>query len=291
MNYNYLNIFYTVAKLGNISKAAEELNVSQPAVSRIISNLEKEYRITLFIRSKTGVSLTKEGKAFYEMISNPFNELEKVWEDLSQDRPLEEITIHVGATSTALYCYLFKYLDLMKERFPGVNFRIYTGSSKKLLEMVDKGSIDFAFITTPFVGGENLELKNIYRLNNIIVAPKAYKDELAKSVSIKELAKYPFVLLSKEMQFREFVEEFLKKYDVSITPSYEADNSAVLIPLVENNCGLTFVPEEMAEHSIKEGKCFKVNLIEEIPPRFVTFVIKKDKRYPSVIEDIKKTIL
>ena len=59
MNYNYFKVFYTVAKLQNISKAAEQLEVTQPAISRIISSIEKEYNIKLFYRSKNGVTLTR----------------------------------------------------------------------------------------------------------------------------------------------------------------------------------------------------------------------------------------
>ena len=61
MKYTYLNVFYTVAKLQNISKAAKELDVTQPAVSRIILNIEKEYNTQLFFRSKNGVTLTRDG--------------------------------------------------------------------------------------------------------------------------------------------------------------------------------------------------------------------------------------
>ena len=69
MNYSYMNIFYTVATLGNISKAAEELFVSQPAISRVISVLEDEYNTKLFIRSKSGVTLTREGLNLFNMIT------------------------------------------------------------------------------------------------------------------------------------------------------------------------------------------------------------------------------
>ncbi len=106
MNYTYLNIFYTVATLQNISKAAEQLGVSQPAVSRIISNIEKEYHTKLFFRSKTGVSLTRDGNNLFEMIKGPLMELEKVSNNIeSNNKTLDKITIHMGATSTALYCY------------------------------------------------------------------------------------------------------------------------------------------------------------------------------------------
>ena len=109
MNYTYLNVFYTVAKLQNISKAAEELGVTQPAVSRIISNIEKEYHTKLFFRGKTGVTLTRDGQNLFEMIKGPLIELEKVSNNISGNKALDQVTIHIGATSTALYCYLFKH--------------------------------------------------------------------------------------------------------------------------------------------------------------------------------------
>lgn len=292
MNYTYLNVFYTVAKLQNISKAAEELGVTQPAVSRIISNIEKEYHTKLFFRSKTGVSLTRDGQNLFEMIKAPLIELEKVSNNLSSNKTLDKVTIHIGATSTALYCYLFKHLeDDIKKIFPNVNFKIYSDSSTKLLNMVSNGSIDFAFITTPYQGREDLETHNVVKLNDILIAPISYKDQIKDKVSIKDLENYPFILLSKEMQFREYIDNFLNKYKVHVTPVYETDSSAILTPFVELGYGLTFIPDEMAAKSINEGKCYQVNIKEKLPDRYIAFAIKKDKTHNSVIDDIKKRIL
>ena len=292
MNYTYLNVFYTVAKLQNISKAAEELGVTQPAVSRIISNIEKEYHTKLFFRSKTGVSLTRDGQNLFEMIKAPLIELEKVSNNLSSNKTLDKVTIHIGATSTALYCYLFKHLeDDIKKIFPNVNFKIYSDSSTKLLNMVSNGSIDFAFITTPYQGREDLETHNVVKLNDILIAPISYKDQIKDKVSIKDLENYPFILLSKEMQFREYIDNFLNKYKVHVTPVYETDSSAILTPFVELGYGLTFIPDEMAIKSINEGKCYQVNIREKLPDRYIAFAIKKDKTHISVIDDIKKRIL
>ncbi len=292
MNYTYLNVFYTVAKLQNISKAAEELGVTQPAVSRILSNIEKEYHTKLFFRSKTGVSLTRDGQNLFEMIKAPLIELEKVSNNLSNNKTFDKVTIHIGATSTALYCYLFKHLeDDIKKIFPNVNFKIYSDSSTKLLNMVSNGSIDFAFITTPYQGREDLETHNVVKLNDILIAPISYKDQIKDKVSIKDLENYPFILLSKEMQFREYIDNFLNKYKVHVTPVYETDSSAILTPFVELGYGLTFIPDEMAAKSINEGKCYQVNIKEKLPDRYIAFAIKKDKTHNSVIDDIKKRIL
>ena len=291
MNYTYLNVFYTVAKLQNISKAAKELDVTQPAVSRIISNIEKEYNTKLFFRSKTGVTLTRDGLNLFEMIKNPLIELEKISSNLADNKNLDNVVIHIGATATGLYCYVFKYLEKFKQMYPNVTFRIYSNSSAKLLDMVDKGSIDLALITTPFEGGEDLDIIKIARLNDILVAPISYKEKLKDIVSIKDLVNYPFVLLSKEMQFREFLDAFFASNGVHIGAAYETDSSAILLPFVELNCGLTFIPDEMAHKSIEEGKCYKVNLKEDLPERYIVFAIKKDKNRSGVLYDIKQKII
>ena len=291
MNYTYLNVFYTVAKLQNISKAAKELDVTQPAVSRIISNIEKEYNAKLFFRSKTGVTLTRDGLNLFEMIKNPLIELENVSSNLDHNKSLDKVVIHIGATSTGLYCYVFKYLEKFKQMYPNVTFRIYSNSSAKLLDMVEKGSIDLAIITTPFEGGDELDIFNIVRLNDILVAPISYKNKINEKVSIKDITDYPFVLLSKEMQFREFIDSFLVTNNVQISAAYETDSSALLIPFVELDCGLTFIPDEMAAKSIKEGKCYKVDLKEELPERFIAFAIKKDKFLSGVLYNIKQKII
>jgi DNA-binding transcriptional LysR family regulator len=286
-----MKVFYVVAKYQNISHAAKELDVSQPAVSRIISNIEQEYKTKLFSRSKNGVTLTREGLNLYEMIKSPFIELEKIESGITGISNLKETVVHVGATATALYCYVFKFLDEFKKQFPLVNIRLYTSSSIHLLNMVERGEIDFAFITSPFNVSDDIELHNINTIKTILIAPISYKDKIKGPTHIKSLEKYPFILLNKDMQFREHINQFLNKYKVKINPVYEIDSSSMTIPLVENDCGLTFTPSDMAEQSIKEGKSFQVDLIEQVPDRFVSFVIKKDASYSNIIYDIKTAII
>ena len=291
MNYSYMKVFYTVAKYQNISYAAKELDVSQPAVSRIISNIEKRYNTRLFLRSKSGVTLTREGLNLYEKIKNPLIELEKIENSIGDVINLRETTIYIGATATALYCYLFNFLETIKKRFSLVNFRIYTDSSSNLLEMLEKGSIDFAFITTPFESNEELEIHNVNMINTILIAPISYQEKIKGEIHLSSLVKYPFILLNKEMQFREHINVFLNNYGVKIKPAYEIDSSSTLIPLVENDCGLAFVPDTMAKKSIEDHKCFKVDLLEKIPDRYVSFVMKKSTNNSSIIYDIKTAIL
>ena len=291
MNYTYMQTFYVVAKHGNISKAAKELFLTQPAVSRIIANLEAEYGTKLFHRSKGGVALSKEGLHLYDLIKKPFAELARLENDIANKTALYGNVVHIGTTTTALYVYLFTRLDNIKRQFPGVNFRLYTGSSKELLEMVRDGKIDFAFITTPFASGEGIEIATIQELHDVVVAPKSLEGEFQGKVPLSKLANYPFILLNKSMQFREHVDKFLLEEGVKIVPTYELDNSSNIMPLVEGNYGLSFIPYEMAEHSIEEGKCIKVETEKQAPLRYISFAIKNETNYSNVVYAIKKAIM
>ena len=291
MNYTYMQTFYVVAKHGNISKAAKELFLTQPAVSRIIANLETEYGTKLFHRSKGGVALSKEGLHLYELIKQPFAELERLEHDIANKTALYGNVVHVGTTTTALYVYLFRRLDNIKRQFPDINFRLYTGSSKQLLEMVRDGKVDFALITTPFALGEGIEVVTIQELHDIVVAPKSMEKEFTGKVAIKDLAKYPFILLNKNMQFREHIDNFLSQEGVKLMPTYELDNSSNIMPLVEGHFGLSIIPYEIAEHSIQEGKCIRVELEKEPPLRYISFAIKTNANYSNAIYAIKKSIV
>ena len=251
MNYEYLKTFYFVCKHESFSKAAKELYTSQPAISRIISLLENELNVKLFFRRKEGVRLTKEGEAFYKSIELPLNQLNRFENEMSKNEKILDEVIYIGATVTALSCFLFDLINTFSKKFPNIHYRIYTGSSLSILEMFNNGKIDIAFITTPFNKNNNLKIANVLVIDNVLVCGEKYKELAKDKVSIRELTNYPFILLSKDMQFRTHIDEFLDKNNVIINPEFEADSSSVIMPMVERNYGLAFIPYEMAKESIE----------------------------------------
>lgn len=241
-----MNVFYTVAKYQNISLAAKKLGVTQPAISRIITSIEKEYNAVLFNRSKNGVTLTKEGQNLFEMIENPLNELIKVSDSLKGENSLKQNVLHIGTTTVALYCYFYKKLEGLKKQNPGVLFTIRTDTSSKIAEKVDKGELDFAFVTTPCQLSDNLEVRDIYRIDSSLIASNCFKDELSGPQSIKNLAKYPFVLFGSDAEIGKQINRFLDGNKVTVNAVYEVDNGALIPPIVRNGSYLAFIPDVMA---------------------------------------------
>ena len=291
MNYEYLKTFYVVCKHNSFSKAAKELYTSQPAISRTISLIENELNIKLFFRYKDGVRLTKEGEAFYRSIELPLNQLDRFENEINKNEKVFDEIIYIGATVTALSCFLFDLINAFSEKFPNIHYRIYTGSSSSILKMVNNGKIDIAFITTPFSRISNLDVTNVLEIDNVLVGGTKYQDLSTSPISIKDLTNYPFILLSKDMQFRTHIDEFLDENNVIINPEFEADSSSIILPMVERNYGLAFIPYEMARESIENKKVFLISLKEEIPIRYVAMVTNKVSNKSSVVKVISNYVM
>ena len=105
-NFEYYKIFYYVAKYGNLTRAAAALNTSQPAVTRVIHKLEADLGCRLFIRSKSGMELTAEGNRFFEYVSAGCLQFFRAESHLSDLLKLENGTISISATETALHSWL-----------------------------------------------------------------------------------------------------------------------------------------------------------------------------------------
>lgn len=290
MNYEYYKVFYLVATHKNFTRAAEELYSSQPAVSRIISNMETELNCKLFVRGKTGVKLTKEGEELFERISEPCGRLMRADGDFVKFVKLNETTVYIGATVTALFCFLFDFLEKYRKKYPNVHFKIHTGSSSKMIADLKKGKLDVVFNTTPFMGAESLTVNNVRQFKDILVAGNAYKGLAGKTLKVKDLERYPMILLSQGMSFRAHVDEFFAKNGVHITPEMEADSSSLIVPIVAKNWGMSLVPEEMAEEYVSSGQIVKLELSETLPERYVTMVTDKTKTMNKSVYQMLKMI-
>ena len=107
-NFEYYKVFYYVSKYENLTKAASVLKTSQPAVTRTIHNLENILGCRLFTRSKSGMKLTPEGKIFYQYVAAGCAQFFKAEDNLNNLISLENGTIYISATETALHCSLFE---------------------------------------------------------------------------------------------------------------------------------------------------------------------------------------
>ena len=148
-NLNHYKVFYTVAKYKNISKAADALFISQPAISKTLSKLEENLGCSLFHRTSRGVTLTTEGQILYERIREAFQVIDSGEEEIRHINELGIGQIRIGVSTTLCKYILLPYLqDFIKEH-PHIKITIECQSTLHTIEMLENGSIDIGLIGVP----------------------------------------------------------------------------------------------------------------------------------------------
>ena len=127
INLELYKVFYTVAKYKSMTKAAKELMVSQPAISKSIQTLETSLGGTLFLRSNKGLELTEEGKMFYEKISSALYLIFNAENSFGQFKNLNTGKINIGISTVLTKTILLDVLALFKKEYPNIKINITNG--------------------------------------------------------------------------------------------------------------------------------------------------------------------
>lgn len=174
-NLNNYVIFYTVSKAGNISKAANQLYISQPAISKSISKLEAELGTALFARSSKGVTLTEEGQVLYEYVERAFDSLNMGEENLKNYKELGIGHIRIGVSTSLCKHILLDYLkDFIKEN-PNIKFSIDCHSTLNTIKLLKNDDIDIGLICNTELP-KGIVYSPVKEIHDVFVASPEYLD-------------------------------------------------------------------------------------------------------------------
>ena len=282
-NFEYYKIFYYVAKYENLTKAATALKTSQPAVTRTIHKLEGELGCRLFTRSKTGMKLTPEGRTFYGYVAAGCAQFFKGENDLSNLISLENGTIYISATETALHCYLFQAMEEFNSLYPNVRFKILNNSTTESVNAVKDGKVDLAFVSANLQVAKPLRMKILRKYRDILIAGMRFEELKAgkEELSLKELVSYPWISLTAETITRRFLNEYFEKNGLTFAPDMELATTDMILPAVRHNLGLGFIPAEFADAELESGQVFEIKVKEKLPERNIILIY--DAEYPQSI--------
>ena len=282
-NFEYYKIFYYVAKYENLTKAATALKTSQPAVTRTIHKLEGELGCRLFTRSKTGMKLTPEGRTFYGYVAAGCAQFFKGENDLSNLISLENGTIYISATETALHCYLFQAMEEFNSLYPNVRFKILNNSTTESVNAVKEGKVDLAFVSANLQVAKPLRMKILRKYRDILIAGMRFEELKAgkEELSLKELVSYPWISLTAETITRRFLNEYFEKNGLTFAPDMELATTDMILPAVRHNLGLGFIPAEFADAELKSGQVVQIKVKEKLPERNIVLIY--DMEYPQSI--------
>ncbi len=176
-NLNNYRIFYTVASMGNISKAADKLFISQPAISKSISNLEKGLGVTLFSRTSKGVSLTEEGEILYQHIGSAFDSINQAEDEIKKIHDLGIGQLKIGVSTSLCKHILLDYLKDFIDENPHIKVTIRCHSTRNTMNLLAEGKIDLGLICETDIP-KGFTYKELTTIHDIFVTSDSYLDNL-----------------------------------------------------------------------------------------------------------------
>lgn len=290
ISYDYYRIFYYVAKFCSFTKAAKALMNNQPNITRAIKNLEGALGCKLFVRSNRKVTLTLEGEKLYEHISIAFLHIETAEQELLSDNSLKSGSISIGASEVALHCCLLPVLKQFREMYPGVRIRVSNHSTPQAVTALQEGLVDFAVVTTPVDVPKTAKKTILKEIKEVAVCGSAYSFLAERPLSVRQLSGYPLVGLGSQTKTYELYEEWFAENGLSLVPDIEAATADQILPLVRNELGIGFVPEEFLKNESEETGIYRLTMKEEIPTRNVCLIDSTERLLNSAAEKLKNMI-
>jgi len=270
IDFELYRIFYTVANHKNITKAAEELNISQPAISKSIKNLEEQLGGQLFVRTKRGVMLTEEGKEFYNYIKQAIEYISNAENKFTELINLETGCIKIGISSTLTKEFLLPYLKEFHRLYPKIDIQIMTNISSELFPKLRNGLIDIIILNLNDKNyGQDINIIKCKKITDCFVANKTYNDLINNEISIKELNKYPLILQLKGSNTRAFLDNFAKENNTILKPNIELASYSLVVEFAKIGLGIGYVTKDYVKNELMNHELYEIKLKEKIPSRYI----------------------
>lgn len=272
MTIRHLQIFFEVCRSGSITKAAEYLNMTQPAVSRTIRELENYYGIRMFERMNRKLYITEAGeqlRSYADSILGQFEEARVVIRDKGQ-----MTEVRVGVNASYGRSVLPKWLDDFSRQYPKIPWRLIVNNSKVIEDKVLSNELDFGIMDYP----ENPQFFRIeVLLDERMTAVCAQDFALPEHISIKELEQIPFLVREPGSGSRSYTEQIFIKNNIKPLIRMESISTQSLIEVCKSGLGVLFVPRILVSAYLEEGTLRELQIMEHMERRKYYLVHHKNK--------------
>lgn len=284
-----LQAFVAAAEIKSFKKAAESINISQPAFSRRIEKLESALGVKLIDRDTRNMELTSIGRDFAKKSKFLLEGLDEALlgiEGVGGGR-MGEITI--ACVPSAVYYFLPQVLSKYHELFPKIRIKIHDASANEVLSIVASGEADFG---VNFVGSDesNIEFKTIFEEQFVVACRKDHILSKKKKVTWQEVSKYDFMSVSKSSGNRMLIDLALAGKSQAPNIIYEAQHVTTLLGLVEAGMGIAVVPS-LAMPSKDHPVLASIPLVEPVVSRRIGLISKKGRSLAPAAEKLYELLL
>ena len=267
VNYELYKVFYHVARSLSFSDAAQELFISQSAVSQSIKVLERRLGQTLFTRSTKKVSLTKEGEILFKHIEPAINLIVKGEGQLLSAKESGGVQLRIAANDTICRYFLVPFFNRFHQQYPDVHIKVLNASSQDCAGYLDGNRADLIITNSPNPALNNtMQLVTIKEFQDIFVADKTAYPFENKELTLRELSDLPILMLDKSSTTSVFLHEQFLSHSIDLAPAIELSSNDLLVDLASIGLGIAFIPDYCITKQTPEN-LYTLKIKDHIPPR------------------------
>jgi len=254
VNLNQLVSFAAVAQQQSFRRAAEQLHVSQSALSVHVQHIEAALGVKLFVRDTRSMALTPEGERLYGAVDVAGNTLARVIRQLKDEAALRAGSVSVAVLPSLAATFMPQAMRRFRERHPGIEVRMCDVDSQRAHEKLVNAEVDIAVVSRR-ERSEGVDFTALFEDELVVVVPDALP-ELAgrKTLAPKQLAAYPLLLNPRGVDLREIIEERFRSAGLAVEPAQELTGTYPLVSLVRLGLGVSIQPR-VALHGVSLEGC------------------------------------
>ena len=250
-------VFYVVAKNKHMTKASEELHISQPAISQSIKKLEDQLGGALFLRSNRGMELTEEGKMFYEYVKGALELINNAENEFTSFKDLSKGEVKIGCSTTLTKLILLDSLKEFHKKYPNININITNDLTTNLINDLKLGKLDFIIFNESSIKETNLNLEKLKELKQgFIFNPDFFIDNVEK---FEDINKFPLILQKKESNSRKLLDSIALQKGLVLKPSMEVVSQELITEFTNIGLGVGYSIIELSKRNFKNLKELRIN--------------------------------
>ena len=260
LTLRHILVFNSVAETLSMSKSAEKLYITQPAISQTIKDIEGKFGVKLFIRKGKNLKLTEEGKELYVYTKRVTNLLKDAQLCLENFNTLNKGCVRIGASTTIGNYLLPELIKSFKKKYPNIETSVFIGNTEQVLHKLKLCDVGIALIEgIPNV--EDSRIKILKYIKDEIIFICSPNNSLAdREVSLKDLEEEPFISREKGSGTRQVIEKEIGKFDVHPNVAFELNNSEAIKNAVMCNLGISALSKLIVKRELKSGSIKKIDV-------------------------------
>lgn len=279
INLNLYKTFYDVAKAGSISGASKNTYISQPAISKAIKRMEQELGVKLFLRTPTGVELTKNGKKMLYYIETAYNNLLMAKRIIKEDENCRFGSISIGVPSHIATFFMLEQIKKFHKAYPNIVISIISRSSKELMELLKAHVIDFIIDTSPVSLDDNSLV--VHKLTEVQHCFFTLANDNVEVTQLEQLRNKFVILPVSHSTHRKMLNVVLDAQNVKLNNIMSIENSETIIQAVRSGMGIGYVLKNLIADDIKNGVFKILDVNTELPKVSINLIYMNN--YLSVV--------